>query len=321
MGIYLKKFSAHTDYEAAKSSLMPPNVSFCVSGPRGVHYKDYCRPSTVYELVGNPSYPSTINGDVASFNITINYRLFDTDQYCQETVTEGTDTVTIECGQNPSTSDARTVSGSIDYHGIEIEYSVTQNKFSNNSAITYYAQSKLLETTDSKADGLHTYSFNPTIKSHTFSNGIGTITFNGDLTSIGSYAFQGCTGLTSIVIPYSVASIGSEAFYYCTGLTSIDIPNSVKSISSYAFYYCKGITSCTIGSGVTSISNYAFYNCSGLTSITCNATTAPTIQSNTFQNIGNDGTLHVPIGSTGYNTWMGTGDYYLGKYNWTKVEQ
>jgi len=81
------------------------------------------------------------------------------------------------------------------------------------------------------------------------------------------------------------------------------------------------MTSCTIGSGVTSISNYAFYNCSGLTSITCNAMTAPTVTSNSFYGVKNGGTLYVPIGSSGYDTWMGTGSYYLGSINWTKVEQ
>jgi hypothetical protein len=29
----------------------------------------------------------------------------------------------------------------------------------------------------------------------------------------------------------------------------------------------------------------------------------------------------VPSGSSGYDVWMGTGNYYLGKYNWTMVEQ
>jgi hypothetical protein len=72
---------------------------------------------------------------------------------------------------------------------------------------------------------------------------------------------------------------------------------------------------------VTSISYGAFQNCSGLTNITCNAITAPTIQNNTFQSIKTGGTLTVPTGSTGYDVWMGTGYYYLGKYNWTKVEQ
>jgi hypothetical protein len=52
-----------------------------------------------------------------------------------------------------------------------------------------------------------------------------------------------------------------------------------------------------------------------------NAITAPTIQSNTFQYVKTGGTLTVPQGSTGYDVWMGTGDYYLGKYGWTKVEQ
>ena len=41
------------------------------------------------------------------------------------------------------------------------------------------------------------------------------------VTSIGEYAFYGCSSLTSIVIPEGVTSIGESAFYYCYGLTSI----------------------------------------------------------------------------------------------------
>jgi hypothetical protein len=95
-----------------------------------------------------------------------------------------------------------------------------------------------------------------------------------------------------------VTTIGSDAFRSCNGLTSVIIPNSV-----------------------TSIGNYAFRDCNNLNSIVCNATTAPTIRTTTFQTIKTNGILYVPTGSTGYDTWMGTGNYYLGKYNWTKVEQ
>jgi hypothetical protein len=95
----------------------------------------------------------------------------------------------------------------------------------------------------------------------------------------------------------------------------------VTSIGSSAFNGCRGLNSVTIPNSVTSIGERAFYGCSGLTSITSLATTAPTIQNDTFLEMGSNGTLYVPSGSTGYDVWMGTGNYYLGKYNWTKVEQ
>lgn len=41
------------------------------------------------------------------------------------------------------------------------------------------------------------------------------------VTEIDNNAFEGCTGLTSIVIPNAVTEIGYSAFEGCTGLTSI----------------------------------------------------------------------------------------------------
>ena len=98
-----------------------------------------------------------------------------------------------------------------------------------------------------------------------------TVTYGGktySVTSIGDYAFDGCSGLTSVTIPNSVTSIGKSAFSGCSGLTSVTIPNSVTSIGSCAFSGCSGLTSVTIGNSVTSIGGSAFYNCSGLTSVT-----------------------------------------------------
>ena len=98
-----------------------------------------------------------------------------------------------------------------------------------------------------------------------------TVTYDGttySVTSIGYWAFFGCSGLTSVSIPNSVTSIGESAFSYCSGLTSVTIPNSVTSIGGSAFLSCSGLTSVTIPNSVTSIGDYAFYGCSGLTSVT-----------------------------------------------------
>ena len=97
--------------------------------------------------------------------------------------------------------------------------------------------------------------------------GLTSIEFPNSVTSIGEGAFHGCTGLTSIVIPNSVTWIGSYAFYGCIGLTSVKIGDSVRSIGSSAFSGCSGLTSVTIPNSIASIGNHCFYNCSSLTSI------------------------------------------------------
>ena len=87
------------------------------------------------------------------------------------------------------------------------------------------------------------------------------------VTSIGYYAFWGCTNLRNIKIPNNVESIGDYAFYNCTSLTSVTIPNSVTSIGNDAFYGCSSLTSVTIPDSVTSIGYSALSSCTSLTSI------------------------------------------------------
>ena len=126
------------------------------------------------------------------------------------------------------------------------------------------------------------------------------------VTTIGDYAFENCSSLTSVTIPNTVMSIKKQAFDDCNGLqkvivpdiaawcgiefSSADanplyyakhlysdenteikdlvIPNSVTSIGDYEFENCSGLTSVTIPNSVTSIGGSAFYYCSGLTSVT-----------------------------------------------------
>ena len=61
------------------------------------------------------------------------------------------------------------------------------------------------------------------------------------VTSIGSYAFSGCSFLTSVTIPIDVTSIGVSAFSGCSGLTSVTIPDSVQEIGNYAFAGCENL--------------------------------------------------------------------------------
>ncbi len=68
------------------------------------------------------------------------------------------------------------------------------------------------------------------------------IIINEGVRGIGNYAFEVCTGLTTITIPASVTSIGSYAFNYCSGLTTITIPASVTNIGYDAFYDCTAVT-------------------------------------------------------------------------------
>ena len=86
-------------------------------------------------------------------------------------------------------------------------------------------------------------------------------------TSIGKWAFSGCTLLTSITLPNSITEIGHGAFTDCSSLTSITLPNSVTSIGAWAFNGCSSLTSITLPNSVTSIGSDAFFCCTSITSI------------------------------------------------------
>jgi hypothetical protein len=100
-------------------------------------------------------------------------------------------------------------------------------------------------------------------------------TINGlPVTSLGSYACQSNSSLTSVTILNGVISIGAYAFAYCTSMTNVTIPNSVTSIGGSsnilyvgsAFLACR-LTSVTIPGSVTNIGSSTFQNCYRLESV------------------------------------------------------
>lgn len=92
------------------------------------------------------------------------------------------------------------------------------------------------------------------------------------VTSIGSYAFYYCTGLTKVTIPSTVTIVGDGAFNGCFGLETISIPPAVSIIGYSAFNGCSSLVNLTISAGVTTIGSYAFNGCTSLTSVTIPST-------------------------------------------------
>lgn len=128
---------------------------------------------------------------------------------------------------------------------------------------------------------------------------------DGSVTSIGASAFEGCTGLTSIIIPYHITSIGSKAFADCTGLESITyrartvsdlsassdvfynagdlgegiavvFDDTVAKIPAYLFSTSDAegrpnVKSMVIGKYCANIGKYAFAGCTRMTELTINS--------------------------------------------------
>jgi hypothetical protein len=125
---------------------------------------------------------------------------------------------------------------------------------------------------------------------------------NEGLKSVAEIKSYACYKLSQLegelIIPNSVTSIGGYAFSGCTGLTSIVIPNSVTSIGGYAFYNCIKLTRVTIGNSIISIGEAAFRtpNHSLTFTLVCYTLTPPNIGANIFGNRYTV-TIYVPDGS------------------------
>ena len=115
------------------------------------------------------------------------------------------------------------------------------------------------------------------------------------VTSIGTEAFRGCTGLHKVNITDIAAwcniafgSISANPLEYGwlyvnnVEVRDLTIPNSVTSIGDYAFSGCNGFLSVTIPNSVTSIGNWAFSGCGILNTVTNYATVPQSISSNVF---------------------------------------
>ena len=152
---------------------------------------------------------------------------------------------------------------------------------------------------------------------HTSNDVIGSCAFRGcrgltslnlpaGITEIGKGAFWGCSGLTSLNLPAGITEIGSSAFEDCSGLTSLNLPAGITKIGIGAFHGCSGLTSLTLPASITKIDNSVFWGCSGLTSLTLPAGIT-SIGSDAFRDCSGLTSLTLPAGITsiGYDAFRG----------------
>ncbi|MDD5183671.1 MAG: leucine-rich repeat protein [Paludibacter sp.] len=111
--------------------------------------------------------------------------------------------------------------------------------------------------------------------------------------SIGNFAFQFCSGLTTLAIPETVTAIGYYAFESCSSLNDITMPASLIKIESYTFSKCSKLKTIKIPELVTTISFDAFESCTALTNVTIlNSVTY--IDMNAFQNCSSLKEIIIP---------------------------
>ncbi|MBE6713290.1 MAG: hypothetical protein E7580_07200 [Ruminococcaceae bacterium] len=76
---------------------------------------------------------------------------------------------------------------------------------------------------------------------------ITTIEVREGVTSIGDYAFAGCTSATAVLLPnYSLSRMGDAAFLMCTGITSFWIPPTVTDLGMSVFAACYQLGSLSV---------------------------------------------------------------------------
>ena len=87
------------------------------------------------------------------------------------------------------------------------------------------------------------------------------------ITAVPAYAFRNASGMQTADLPSTLETIGNCAFASCKGLTEITLPESVKTVGRYAFASCTGLTEAVLPEGLTTVSPYAFGWCAALESI------------------------------------------------------
>ncbi len=90
------------------------------------------------------------------------------------------------------------------------------------------------------------------------------IILSDGIAAIDAFAFFGCTGLQSVVIPDSVTAIGESAFEGCAALTDLAFGNGLTAIDAFAFRDCTALTTLELPDSLASLGEGVFEGCTAL---------------------------------------------------------
>lgn len=85
-----------------------------------------------------------------------------------------------------------------------------------------------------------------------------------DLSSIGMYAFKGCSSLESVLVPDSVNTVDVSAFRDCASLNTVEFYGNNNIVPVECFYNCSSLKNVRLSAYLKSIQSLAFAGCTSL---------------------------------------------------------
>ena len=98
------------------------------------------------------------------------------------------------------------------------------------------------------------------------------ISENANITSIGAYAFNGCSAISEVVIQKTTTTIGDKAYAQCSNISKVSFAEGANvAFGSFVFEGCQKISSVSLPSTVTTFDGSVFAGCNNISEIIVDA--------------------------------------------------